>query len=121
MISGLAIFVACLGIFGLSAIVLIQRTKEIGMRRVLGTSSSGIMLLVTKEFVRMLIIANLVALPLIVYFGRQWLTNFAFNIGLGWQIFTYPIVLLLLIVFIIVGIQIYRASVLNPIEALKSE
>ena len=121
VISGLAIFVACLGIFGLSAIILIQRTKEIGMRRVLGASSSEIMFLVTRDFVRMLIIANLVALPLIVYFGRQWLTNFVFNIGLGWQIFTYPIVLLLLIVFIIVGTQIYRASVLNPIQSLRSE
>ncbi len=121
VIAGLAIFVACLGILGLSAITLAQRTKEIGMRRILGASSKTIMVLVTKDFIKILTIAHLMSLPLIVYFGRQWLTNFAFNSGLSWQIFTLPIVLLLLVVFMIVGVQIYRGTVLNPIESLRSQ
>ena len=121
VISGLTIFVACLGIFGLSVLILTQRTKEIGMRKILGATSSGILYLVTKDFVRVLVIANLVALPLIFYFGQQWLDNFAFNAGLGWQIFILPVVILQLIVFVIVGTQIYRSSVLNPIESLRSE
>lgn len=121
LMAGLAIFVACLGFFGLSALILIQRTKEIGIRRILGANSSGIMLLVTKDFMIMLALAKLIAIPLIIYFGRQWLNNFAFNTGLGWQVFTFPVLFLLLIVFTIVGVQIYRTSVLNPIHSLRHE
>ncbi len=121
LFAGFAIFVACLGFFGLSALILIQRTKEIGIRKILGSRLSGILLLLTKDFIIMLVIANLIALPVILYFGNQWLNNFAFNDGFGWQVFVLPILLLLLIVFIIVGGQIYRTAVLNPIHAIRNE
>jgi len=121
ILAGLAIFVSCLGLFGLSALILVQRTKEIGVRKILGASSSAILLLVTKDFVRILIIANILALPLILYFGTAWLDNFAFNSGLGWEIFLLPILFLLAIVLAIVGVQIYRAAFLDPIKALRTE
>ena len=121
LIAGFAIFVACLGFFGLSALILIRRTKEIGIRKILGATPSGILVLVTRDFIFMLVLANLIALPLIIYFGQQWLNNFAFNTGLGWPVFVLPILFLLLIVFIIMGIQIFRTAVLNPIGSLRSE
>ena len=79
------------------------------------------MLLVTKDFIKMLVVANLIALPLILYFGKRWLNNFAFNTGIGWEVYVMPILFMLIIVIGIVSIQIYRTSVLNPINSLKAE
>lgn len=121
LIAGLAIFVAFLGFFALSTLILLQRTKEIGIRKILGATTSGILLLISKDFIKMLLIANMIALPLIIYFGHKWLENFAFNTGLGWQIFVIPLVGLLLIVYLIIAVQIYRTSVLNPIHSLRNE
>lgn len=121
LIAGLAIFVAFLGFFGLSTLILTQRTKEIGIRTILGANTLNILLLISKDFVKMLVIANVVALPLIIYFGNNWLANFAFNIGLGWQVFVFPIVGLLAIVFLIISLQLYRTAVLSPIHSLRSE
>jgi putative ABC transport system permease protein len=121
VVAGLAIFVTCLGIFGLSALLLVRRTKEIGVRRILGADLPGIVVLVSKDFIRMLLVANIIAIPIIVYFGKEWLDDFAYKVGLDWQIFTFPIVVLLLIILAIIGTQIYRSSVLNPIESLRSE
>ena len=121
LIAALAIFVACLGFFGLSTLLLAQRRKEIGIRKILGASPQRILLLVSKDFIYMLLMANVIAIPIIFYFGRQWLNNFAFNIGLSWPIFVLPILFLLSIVFVIVGIQMYRTAVLNPIISLRNE
>ena len=121
MISGLAIFVACLGFFGLSTLMLVQRTKEIGIRKILGASPPGILILISKDFIQMLVLANIIAIPFIIYFGNQWLNNFAFNTGLNWPIFVLPILSLLLIVFMIIGIQLYRTTTINPIHALRNE
>ncbi len=121
LIAALAIFVAFLGFFGLSTLILTQRTKEIGIRTILGANTTSILLLISRDFVKMLLIANVVALPLIIYFGNNWLDNFAFNIGLGWQVFVIPIVGLLCIVFLIISLQLYRTAVLSPIHSLRSE
>lgn len=121
LIAGLAIFVAFLGFFGLSTLILTQRTKEIGIRTILGANTTSILLLISRDFVKMLVVANVVALPLIIYFGNNWLDNFAFNIGLGWQVFVIPIVGLLCIVFLIISLQLYRTAVLSPIHSLRSE
>ncbi len=120
-IAGFAIFVACLGFLGLSTLILIQRTKEIGVRKILGANPFEIMVLVTKDFVKLLFLANIIALPLIWYFGRKWLNNFAFNTGIGWEVYVLPILFMLIIVLGIVSIQIYRTSVLNPVNSLKAE
>ena len=121
LIAALAIFVACLGFFGLSTLLLAQRRKEIGIRKILGASPQRILLLVSKDFIYMLLMANVIAVPIIFYFGRQWLNNFAFNTGLSWPIFVLPILFLLSIVFVIVGIQMYRTAILNPIISLRNE
>lgn len=121
LLSGLAIFVACLGFLGLSTLILTQRTKEIGIRKILGASISGILYLISKDFVKLLVIANLISIPLIIYMARNWLNNFAFHINLNWMIFLIPTALLLAIVMIIVGIQTYRTATLNPIHSLRDE
>ncbi len=121
VMSVLAIIITCLGLFGLSALVLIRRTKEIGVRKVLGASISRILMLISKDFIGILIIANIIAIPMVVYFGQKWLNGFAYRIGLGWQIFIIPIILLLFVILTIIGIQIYRTSVLNPVRSLRSE
>ncbi len=121
LIALLAILVACLGFFGLSTLVLAQRTKEIAVRKILGANISGILSLVSGSFVKMLIVANLIALPFIIYLGNRWLDNFAYNIGLHWQIFVLPIVILLSMVVLIIALQMYRTSVLNPIHSLRDE
>ena len=120
-ITGFAIFVACLGFFALSTLILIRRAKEIGIRKILGAQPASILLLITKDFISMLLIANIVSIPIIIYFGQQWLNNFAFSVNLSWEIFVLPLAFLLLIVFTLVGIQVYRTSVLNPIQAIRSE
>ena len=121
VITGLAIFVACLGFFALSTLLLIRRAKEIGIRKILGAQPASILLLVTKDFISMLLVANLISIPVIIYFGQQWLNNFAFSVSLSWEIFVLPLAFLLLIVITLVGIQVYRTSVLNPIKAIRSE
>ena len=121
VMAGLAILITCLGIFGLSALMLSKRTKEIGIRKVLGASIPGILGLISKDFIRMLIISNLIAIPIVVYFASQWLNGFAYRVGIGWQIFVLPLGLLLIIIVGIIGVQIYRSSILNPVESLRSE
>ncbi len=121
VMAGLAIFVACLGFLGLSALILIQRAKEIGVRKILGASTLGILILITRSFIGILLLANLLALPLVIYFGRRWLDNFAFNVGLGWQIFVLPMLLLLSVVLVIVAVQMRQTAVLDPVESLRSE
>ncbi len=121
LMAALAIFVACLGFFGLSALLLSQRTKEIGVRKILGATMVNIMHIVSKDFVYLLIVANVIALPIVVYLGGKWLDNFAFNNGIGWQPLLLPALFLLSIVIGIVLFQIRRSAVLNPIHALRDE
>ena len=121
LFSGLAVFIACLGLFGLTSYAIVQRTKEIGIRKVLGATVTNVIGLFTRDFVKLILAANVIAVPL-VYFGvSRWLESYAFRIALGWWLFAVPFVLILLIALVTVSLQTIKVALRNPVESLKYE
>jgi putative ABC transport system permease protein len=121
LFSGLAIFIACLGLFGLSLFATIQRTKEIGVRKVLGASLSNIVLLLSKDFVRLVILANLVAFPIAWWIMHNWLKDFAYRIAIPWWAFAAAGLLALLVALVTVSMHALRAAIANPVKSLRTE
>jgi putative ABC transport system permease protein len=119
--SLLAILVACLGLLGLAAYAVVQRTKEIGIRKVLGASPASIVLLLSKEFVRLVALAFVVAAPLAYFATQRWLDDFAFRINLSWWIFALAGGTALLIALLTVSYQSIRAALTDPIKSLRYE
>lgn len=119
--TGLSLFIACLGLFGLVSYQIVQRTKEIGIRKVLGASAATLVTLLSKDFLRLVAIALILAIPLAWYGMQQWLNNFAYRIEIKWWVFLVVIVPALTISLLTVGIQSLRAALSNPVEALKEE
>ncbi len=119
--SSLAIFVACLGLFGLAAFMTTKRTKEIGIRKVLGASVSNIVNLLSTDFLKLILISVVLAVPLAYYGMNEWLNGFAFRISLGWYIFVIPSIVVLLIALATVSLQTSRAARANPVNSLRSE
>jgi hypothetical protein len=117
----LAIFVSCLGLFGLAAQISEQRAKEIGIRKVMGASVSGIMLLLSKDFMKWIIIANVIAWPSAYYAVKKWLQNFAYRTNLGIEIFIFASVIAFFVALITVSFQVIRAAVSNPVDSLRYE
>lgn len=118
----MAVFVACLGLFGLASFAAEQRTKEIGVRKVLGASESGLMALLSKEFLKWVLLANLIALPAsYVLIARYWLTNFAYRTSPGVPIFLAVAGLSLAIALLTVSGQAVRAALANPVDSLRYE
>ena len=120
-LSGLAIFVACLGLLGLIAYTTEVRTKEIGVRKVLGASSGDILILLLKEFAVLIIVASLLAWPAAYLFTRSWLDRFAYRIDLDPSVFLIGSLLVLLIAFCTISFQAIRAAHANPVDALRYE
>ena len=116
-----ALLVACLGLFGLASYVVSQRTKEIGIRKVLGASVTGITSLLAKDFLKLVLVAIVVASPVAYYFMEKWLSDFAYRIHMEWWMFAAAGVLALLIAFLTVGAQSVRAALANPVRSLRSE
>jgi putative ABC transport system permease protein len=119
--AGLAILLACLGLFGLAAFTTMQRIKEIGIRRVLGADISSITFLISKNFLLLVGISILIAVPLAWYAGNQWLQDFAFRIRINGWLFAAAAVTVLLIALITVSFQAIRAAVANPVKSLRTE
>lgn len=119
--SGLAIIISCLGLLGLAAFTAEQRTKEIGIRKVLGASVSSIVVLLSKEFIKLVLIANVIAWPIAWFAMNTWLGNFAYRIDIGWLIFLLTGILALAIAILAVGWQTLRAAVANPVDSLRNE
>ena len=119
--AGLAVLIACLGLFGLSSFTIVQRTKEIGIRKVLGASVVGIVRLLSGDFARIVIIASLLALPVSYYAMEQWLSNYANRIDLSVWIFALPVILILAIALLTVSFQTIRTAVANPVNSLRQE
>jgi putative ABC transport system permease protein len=119
--SFLAIFIACLGLFGLATFTVEARTKEIGIRKVLGASAQSIISLISRDFLKLVFIAFVIATPIAWYATHQWLQNFPFRITVGWWIFGFAGLLSVLIAFCTIGYQAIRASRKNPVEALRYE
>lgn len=119
--SALAIIIACLGLFGLASLMVVRRTKEIGVRKVLGASSSSIVLLVNKEFTKLVIIAFLFAAPIAWYLTTRWLQDFAYRIDVGIGIFLFAGLSALAVAWLTVSYQSAKATLINPTESLRSE
>ena len=117
----LSIFVSCLGLFGLASYATEQRTKEIGIRKVLGASVTGIVSLLSKDFLKLVGIALVIAIPLVFVAMNRWLEDFAYRIPMDWGLFVLAAIAVLAIAFFTIGIQSIRAAVMNPIDSLKSE
>ncbi|QHT67039.1 ABC transporter permease [Rhodocytophaga rosea] len=121
LFAALAILVACLGLFGLASFTISQRTKEIGIRKVLGASVSSILILLSKDFVRLVLLANVIAWPL-AYMGMHWwLQNYPFRIGLSWWLFIIPALFILCIALLTISLQTIRTARSNPIQSLRYE
>ena len=121
LFAGIAIFIACLGLFGLVTFVAEQRTKEIGVRKVLGASVLQLVRLLTKDFVILVGVALLIASPLAYYAMEQWLTDFAYRVAIQPLVFVVAGASALLIALLTVSWQSARAALANPVEALRSE
>ncbi|HUR12208.1 MAG TPA: ABC transporter permease [Flavitalea sp.] len=119
--AGLAIFISCLGLYGLVSFMAIQKTKEVGIRKVLGASVANIIYLFSKEFTLLIIIAFLIAGPVAYYMMSEWLQNFVYRIHLGADVFIGAILLSVVIAWITVGYKAMLAALVNPVKSLKSE
>ncbi|WP_420151147.1 ABC transporter permease [Spirosoma sp.] len=119
--SLLAVLIASLGLFGLSSYTIAQRTKEIGIRKVLGASVSGIVALLSKDFLKLVIVSIAIASPIAWYMANQWLREFAYKIDMGWWIFVLAAVCAIGIAFLTVSFQSIRAALMNPVKSLRSE
>jgi putative ABC transport system permease protein len=119
--GGISIFLACLGLFGLAALAAVNRTKEIGIRKVLGASLSSIIGLLSKDFLKLVVIAFAIATPLAWYFMHQWLQDFAYRISIPVWIFIVSTLLAVIIALITIGSQAIKAGIANPVNSLRSE
>ena len=121
LFTSLAILVACLGLFGLASFTTLQRTKEIGIRKVLGASVGNILNLLYREFAVLLLIAFIIAVPVAWLTTSNWLQNYAFRINLHWAYFVLPFTVIIAIAFITVSFQSIKAAVANPVKSLRTE
>jgi putative ABC transport system permease protein len=119
--SVLSIFIACMGLFGLATLVVVRRTKEIGIRKVLGAEVTNIVTLLSKDFVFMVLIASLIAFPIAWWALNKWLQDFAYRIHIPIALFVLSAVIALLIALLTVSIQAIRAALMNPVKSLRTE
>ena len=121
LFSGLAIFIGCLGIYGLILFFVTQRTKEIGVRKVLGGSTGHIVLLVIQDFFKLIALAGVIATPIAWYFMSRWLENYTYKIALSWWIYVVAIGLVMLITVLTISYQAFKAAMANPVTSLRTE
>ncbi len=119
--AGLAILLSCLGLFGLATFTAEQRTKEIGIRKVLGASVGSVITLLSKDFLKLVVLAILIASPIAYYCMQQWLADFAYRIDIQWWVFVTAALAAIVVATFTVAIQSVRAALANPIESLRSE
>jgi putative ABC transport system permease protein len=119
--TGIAIYIACLGLFGLASFTVVQRTKEIGIRKILGASIGGIVLILSKEYVKWVVLANVFAWPLAYYLMRRWLEGFAYHTDLNIFAFIASGILALIVALVTVSFQTFKAASANPVDSLRYE
>ncbi|HVW13042.1 MAG TPA: ABC transporter permease [Mucilaginibacter sp.] len=121
LFGGFAIFIASLGLLGLSLFSTLQRTKEIGVRKVLGASVSSIVLLLSKDFIKLVIVAIVIATPIAWYILHHWLQDFAYHITISWWVFVLSGIVAIVIALTTISFQAIRAATVNPVKSLRSE
>ncbi len=121
LFCGVAILITCLGLLGLMTFIVVHRTKEIGIRKILGASVVSITAMLSKDFLKLVAIAIIIASPVAWYFMNNWLQDFAYRINIGWYIFLITGVAALLIAFITISFQSIKAAVANPVKSLRAE
>jgi len=119
--SFLSIFIACMGLFGLATLIVVRRTKEIGIRKVLGADVSRIVLLLSKDFILLVVIASFIAFPIAWWSLQKWLQDFAYRINIPWLAFIAAALLALFIALATVSIQAMKAALSNPVKSLRTE
>ena len=117
----LSILISCLGLFGLAAFTTEQRTKEIGIRKVLGASVTSVVGLLSRDFLKLILVALLIASPVAYYFMKLWLSDFAYRIDISWWIFAAAGSIAVVVAFVTVGYQSLKAALANPVKSLRSE
>jgi putative ABC transport system permease protein len=121
LFTALAIIIACVGLLGLSAFVMNQRVKEIGVRKVLGATIPQIIMLLSKDFTKLIFIAAIIAIPASYYWMSGWLENFAYSVGISWIAFAIAGIMALAIGLATIGLQSIRAAIANPVNSLRDE
>lgn len=121
VLSGLAVLLACLGLYGLVSFSVQARLKEVGVRKVLGASVKGMLVLLSKQFLWLILIASLIAWPLSYFIGSSWLDNFSYRMDMGISFFVVPTLLLLLLAMVTLSHQVLKAALSNPVKVLRSE
>jgi ABC-type antimicrobial peptide transport system permease subunit len=117
--SLISIFICCIGLWGLIAFVVIRKTKEIGIRKVLGATVSSIVTLLSKDFIKLVLIALVVASPLAWYFMNRWLENFAYRIDISWWVFALAGGIAVIIALTTISLQSIKAAIANPVKSLR--
>jgi putative ABC transport system permease protein len=121
LFCGVAILITCLGLLGLMTFIVAHRTKEIGIRKILGASVISITTMLSKDFLKLVAIAIIIASPVAWYFMNNWLQNFAYRIHIGWYVFLITGIAALLIAFITISFQSIKAAITNPVKSLRTE
>jgi ABC-type antimicrobial peptide transport system permease subunit len=119
--AAIAIFLSCLGLYGLASFMAAQRIKEVGIRKVLGATAGSIIYLFWKEFILLIAIAFAIATPIAWYFMHQWLQNYAYRIEVSWLIFLAGGIAAIMIALATISFQAIKAAMANPVESLRSE
>jgi ABC-type antimicrobial peptide transport system permease subunit len=119
--GGLALFISCLGLFGLASFVASRRTKEVGIRKVLGATVANLLRLLLAEFIWLTLIACAVAIPLSIYLLNQWLQKFAYRTGISWSVVLFVCGMSIAVTVLAVAFQSIRAALTNPAQSLRSE
>jgi ABC-type antimicrobial peptide transport system permease subunit len=117
----IAIFISCLGLFGLSTYTAQVKTKEIGIRKVLGASVSGIIALISKDFLKLVLISLLIATPVAWWAVHKWLLNFAYRVQIQWWVFAISGLIAMAIAFLTMSVQAVKAAIANPVKSLRTE
>jgi ABC-type antimicrobial peptide transport system permease subunit len=117
----IAIFLSCLGLYGLASFMAVQRIKEVGIRKVLGATAGNIVYLFSKEFIILIAIAFAIATPIAWYFMNQWLDDYAYRINVGWWIFLIAGLAAILIALLTISFQAIKAAIANPVKSLRTE
>jgi ABC-type antimicrobial peptide transport system permease subunit len=119
--AAIAIFLSCLGLYGLASFMAVQRIKEVGIRKVLGATSGNIVYLFSKEFIILISIAFLIATPLAWYFMNKWLQNYAYRITINWWLFAAGGLAAIIIALLTISFQAIKAAIANPVKSLRTE